>query len=84
MSKDSKPRTAEAELLFSFFLTKEYAKELREVQGKNSANSGLGEAHGLRVLLCSGRDGAGKGGTIRAITDARQSRSFGSWRARLR
>ena len=58
------------------------AKELREQpaqkrKAKAGPASGMGEARGQKVcIVFEGRDGAGKGGTIKAITDRVSPRIF--------
>jgi polyphosphate kinase 2 len=56
---------------------KEYAKELRKLQAKLCALQDWVKAKGLRVIVIfEGRDGAGKGGTIKAITERVSPRVF--------
>src|SRR6187200_2580816 len=56
---------------------KEYAKELVKLQGELCALQDWVKAKGLRVIvLFEGRDGAGKGGTIKAITERVSPRVF--------
>jgi polyphosphate kinase len=56
---------------------KEYAKELRKLQAKLCALQEWVKAKGLRVIVIfEGRDGAGKGGTIKAITERVSPRVF--------
>src|SRR4030095_9871820 len=57
--------------------TKKYEKELRRLQGKLCQLQDWVKLKGLRVLVVfEGRDGAGKGGTIRAITERVSPRVF--------
>lgn len=57
--------------------TKEYAKELRTLQAKLCRLQNWVQHKGLRVMVIfEGRDGAGKGGTIRAITERVSPRVF--------
>ncbi len=56
---------------------KEYAKELTRLQGKLCVLQEWVKAKGLRVIVVfEGRDAAGKGGTIRAITERVSPRVF--------
>jgi polyphosphate kinase 2 len=56
---------------------KEYEKELRRLQAELCALQAWVKAKGLRVIVIfEGRDGAGKGGTIRAITERVSPRVF--------
>jgi polyphosphate kinase len=56
---------------------KEYEKELRRLQGELCKLQEWVKYKGLRVIvLFEGRDGAGKGGTIRAITERVSPRVF--------
>ena len=56
---------------------KEYEKELRHLQAKLCKLQSWVKHKGLRVIiLFEGRDGAGKGGTIRAITERVSPRVF--------
>jgi polyphosphate kinase 2 len=56
---------------------KKYAKELRKLQAKLCKLQDWVKLKGLRVIvLFEGRDGAGKGGTIRAITERVSPRIF--------
>jgi len=69
--KDSAP-TAEGKLK-----RKEYEKELRDLQGELCALQESVKRAGTRVVVVfEGRDGAGKGGTIRAITERVSPRVF--------
>ena len=53
---------------------KEYVKELRKLQGELCRLQDWVKHKGLRmIIIFEGRDGAGKGGTIRASDGARQS-----------
>jgi polyphosphate kinase 2 len=57
--------------------TKKYEKELRKLQAKLCTLQDWVKHKGLRVIvLFEGRDGAGKGGTIRAITERVSPRVF--------
>ncbi len=56
---------------------KEYEKELRRLQGELCALQDWVRHNNLRVVIVfEGRDGAGKGGTIRAITERVSPRIF--------
>jgi polyphosphate kinase 2 len=56
---------------------KEYEKELRKLQGELCRLQDWVKSQGLRIIiLFEGRDGAGKGGTIRAITERVSPRVF--------
>ena len=56
---------------------KEYAKELRKLQEKLCVLQDWVKEKGLRVIVVfEGRDGAGKGGTIKAITERVSPRVF--------
>jgi polyphosphate kinase 2 len=56
---------------------KEYAKELRRLQAKLCVLQDWVKAKGLRVIVIfEGRDAAGKGGTIKAITERVSPRVF--------
>ncbi len=68
MAKDHKPKKMKE---------KAYAKELRKLQAKLCALQDWVKAKGLRVIVIfEGRDGAGKGGTIKAITERVSPRVF--------
>ncbi len=57
--------------------TKEYEKELRRLQGELCKLQDWVKHKGLRVIVVfEGRDAAGKGGTIRAITERVSPRVF--------
>jgi polyphosphate kinase 2 len=57
--------------------TKEYEKELRRLQAELCHLQAWVKHKGLRVIVIfEGRDGAGKGGTIRAITERVSPRVF--------
>ena len=57
--------------------TKEYEKELRKLQVKLCQLQDWVKEAGLRVVIIfEGRDGAGKGGTIRALTERLSPRIF--------
>ena len=56
---------------------KEYTRELRKLQAELCALQEWVKSQGLRVMIIfEGRDGAGKGGTIRAITERVSPRVF--------
>ena len=56
---------------------KKYAKELRKLQAELCQLQDWVKHKGLRVIIIfEGRDGAGKGGTIRAITERVSPRIF--------
>src|SRR3954452_24872211 len=56
---------------------KRYGKELRKLQAELCILQAWVKHHGLRVIVIfEGRDGAGKGGTIRAITERVSPRVF--------
>src|SRR5512144_274009 len=56
---------------------KEYEKELRRLQAELCHLQAWVKAKGQRVMVVfEGRDGAGKGGTIRAITERVSPRIF--------
>src|SRR5512141_3474910 len=57
--------------------TKKYEKELRKLQGELCKLQEWVKYKGLRaIVIFEGRDGAGKGGTIRAITERLSPRVF--------
>jgi polyphosphate kinase 2 len=57
--------------------TKDYEKELRHLQAELCKLQAWVKHNGLRVIVIfEGRDGAGKGGTIRAITERVSPRVF--------
>ena len=57
--------------------TKAYEKELRRLQGELCQLQSWVKQEGLRVIIIfEGRDGAGKGGTIRALTERVSPRTF--------
>jgi len=57
--------------------TKKYEKKLRQLQGELCKLQDWVKHKGLRVIIVfEGRDGAGKGGTIRAITERVSPRVF--------
>ena len=57
--------------------TKRYEKELRKLQGELCKLQAWVKHAGLRVIVIfEGRDGAGKGGTIRALTERVSPRVF--------
>jgi polyphosphate kinase len=71
MSKKSKPGNAEK------LKTKDYTKELRKLQGELCRLQEWIKQDGLRVIIVfEGRDAAGKGGTIKAITERISPRVF--------
>ena len=56
---------------------KQYEKELRKLQAQLCILQGWVKRQGLRVIIVfEGRDGAGKGGTIKAITERVSPRVF--------
>ena len=72
MSKNSKPDGEPRKLN-----TKRYEKKLRKLQAELCRLQDWVKHKGLRVIiLFEGRDGAGKGGTIRAITERVSPRVF--------
>jgi polyphosphate kinase 2 len=61
----------------SKFKAKRYEKELRRLQGELCMLQDWVKHNGLRVVVIfEGRDGAGKGGTIRALTERVSPRVF--------
>src|SRR5579859_5398202 len=73
MSKKNKHSNGEAKKLKN----KAYVKELRRLQAELCKLQDWVKHKGLRVIiLFEGRDGAGKGGTIRAITERVSPRVF--------
>jgi len=71
MSKDSQTKDG------TKLTTKKYVKELRKLQGQLCKLQDWVKHKGLRVIIVfEGRDGAGKGGTIRAITERVSPRVF--------
>ncbi|MFC7336257.1 polyphosphate kinase 2 [Haloferula chungangensis] len=71
MSKDSKPEKPEK------LSKKSYMKELRKLQGELCHLQEWVKHKGLRVIIVfEGRDAAGKGGTIRALTERVSPRVF--------
>ncbi|MET0516749.1 MAG: polyphosphate kinase 2 [Nitrospiraceae bacterium] len=61
----------------SKFKRKEYDKELRRLQGELCVLQEWVKHKGLRIMVIfEGRDGAGKGGTIRAMTERVSPRVF--------
>src|SRR5512145_2499532 len=59
------------------FKTKQYEKELRKLQAELCTLQAWVKHKGLRiVIIFEGRDGAGKGGTIRALTERVSPRVF--------
>ena len=64
---------------------KKYVKELRKLQGELCQLQEWVKHKGLRVIIVfEGRDAAGKGGTISALTERVSPRVFRSWRCRRR
>ena len=62
---------------------KTYEKELRKLQEELCCLQDWIKASGERVIVVlEGRDAAGKGGTIKAITERVARASSGSWRCR--
>jgi polyphosphate kinase 2 len=73
VSKESNENSSKQEKLS----TKKYEKELRKLQAKLCHLQDWVKHKGLRVIvLFEGRDGAGKGGTIRALTERVSPRVF--------
>ena len=73
MSKKDKKNPGDAGKL----KTKKYAKELRKLQAELCRLQEWVKHKGLRVIVIfEGRDGAGKGGTIRALTERVSPRVF--------
>ncbi|MCL4180176.1 MAG: polyphosphate kinase 2 [Verrucomicrobia bacterium] len=71
MSKKSKPSATEK------LKTKDYTKELRKLQGELCRLQEWIKQEGLRVIIVfEGRDAAGKGGTIKALTERVSPRVF--------
>src|SRR6186713_865084 len=71
MSKKSKPNGTEK------MKAKKYEKELRKLQGELCHLQEWVKHKGLRVIIVfEGRDAAGKGGTIRALTERVSPRVF--------
>src|SRR6185369_14051495 len=71
MSHDSKPNGDKK------MKAKQYAKELRKLQGELCRLQEWVKHKGLRVIiLFEGRDAAGKGGTIKALTERVSPRVF--------
>jgi polyphosphate kinase 2 len=71
MSKDTEADSAKK------LKTKKYEKELRKLQGELCVLQDWVKHKGLRVIIIfEGRDGAGKGGTIRALTERVSPRVF--------
>jgi polyphosphate kinase len=72
LGKDKKESAEKPELK-----NKEYTKELRRLQAELCHLQDWVKQEGIRVILVfEGRDGAGKGGTIRAITERVSPRVF--------
>lgn len=72
MSKDKKQEDGDSKLK-----TKEYEKELRKLQAELCYLQDWVKEKGRRIMVVfEGRDGAGKGGTIRAITERVSPRVF--------
>src|SRR3954463_5743108 len=73
MSKKDETKNGEPEKLKG----KEYVKELRKLQGELCHLQEWVKHKGLRVIIIfEGRDAAGKGGTIRALTERVSPRVF--------
>src|SRR5512140_345952 len=71
MSKNSKPNGVKK------MKTKKYTKELRKLQGELCKLQEWVKFKGLRVIIVfEGRDAAGKGGTIKAMTERVSPRVF--------
>jgi polyphosphate kinase len=71
MSKQSKPNDTEK------LKNKKYLKELRKLQGELCVLQEWVKFKGLRVIIVfEGRDAAGKGGTIKAVTERLSPRVF--------
>ena len=71
MSKHSKPNGTEK------LKGKKYMKELRKLQGELCQLQEWVKHKGLRVIIVfEGRDAAGKGGTIKALTERVSPRVF--------
>ena len=71
MSKESKPNGTEK------LKGKKYMKELRKLQGELCHLQEWVKYKGLRVIIVfEGRDAAGKGGTIKALTERVSPRVF--------
>ena len=71
MNKKSKPNEDKK------MKTKKYAKELRKLQAELCHLQEWVKHKGLRVIIVfEGRDAAGKGGTIRALTERVSPRVF--------
>ena len=78
MSKKSKSKDDSPEQM----KRKAYEEELRKLQVKLCHLQEWIKQKGLRVIIAfEGRDAAGKGGTIRAITERVKSKSFQDRRA---
>ena len=76
MSKKSKPNGPEK------MKAKKYEKELRKLQAELCHLQDWVKHKGLRVIIVfEGRDAAGKGGTIRALTERVSPRVFRTRRA---
>ena len=76
MSKKSKPNGPEK------MKAKKYEKELRKLQARLCHLQEWVKHKGLRVIIIfEGRDAAGKGGTIRALTERVSPRVFRTRRA---
>jgi polyphosphate kinase 2 len=70
-------KTKEADGVGKKLKTKKYEKELRRLQAQLCRLQDWVKHKGLRVIVIfEGRDGAGKGGTIRAITERVSPRVF--------
>lgn len=77
MANDRKKEHEDHENGNSNLKRKEYEKELRRLQAELCHLQAWVKAKGLRIIVIfEGRDGAGKGGTIRAITERVSPRVF--------
>jgi polyphosphate kinase 2 len=77
MSKKVKTSAAAAASPTEKLASKEYMKELRKLQGELCHLQEWVKHKGLRVIIIfEGRDAAGKGGTIRALTERVSPRVF--------
>jgi polyphosphate kinase len=77
MAKSGKQRAGSGTAKAKELSNKEYDRELRRLHGELVAMQEWVKAKGLKVcVLFEGRDGAGKGGTIKAITERVSPRVF--------
>jgi polyphosphate kinase 2 len=77
MSKSKKTDAAKPDVVNAKMTGKEYAKELQKLQVELCRLQDWVTATGQRIIvLFEGRDGAGKGGTIKAITERVSPRVF--------